>query len=206
MRYDQCDGCRETPERRHVHGYRRSTALAATEGDEALRAAVATHESVVTAASEAHNHRFKKSTGDGWLLTFDRVEDAIRAALCISDEHEGCEFGVRLALHVGDVAYEGGDVSGLAVNLAARLLGSNEAKIGGVWASGSVAVASTVADVTFVSRGRFEAKGFSSRVPIFQMIRGEGDELFSWSAWEFPDDDSWALITCRRWCGTTSTQ
>ena len=168
-----------------------STALAASDGDEALRGAVATHESVVTAAAEAHSYGFKKSTGDGWLLTFDRVEDAIRAALNISDEHEGGEFGVRLALHVGDVAYEHGDISGLAVNLAARLLASDEAQVGGGWASGSVAVASTVVEVTFVSKGKIEAKGFSSRVPIFRMIRGEGDELFSWSAWEFPDDDAW---------------
>ncbi len=71
-----------------------------------------------------HSGEVLKSTGDGLLVSFGSVVQAVECALAIQRE-----FGSRppealqhrIGIHLGDVFREGGDVVGDGVNLAARL-------------------------------------------------------------------------------------
>lgn len=82
-----------------------------------------------------------KLTGDGLLALFDSAVNAVEAATAIQRAIEFVEtatpedrrIAFRIALHVGDVVVEDGDVYGDAVNIAARL--EAEARPGGILVS-----------------------------------------------------------------------
>jgi adenylate cyclase len=77
----------------------------------------------------AHNGRLVKTTGDGFLVEFSSVVDALRCATefqarmaernaaASTDRH--IEF--RLGINVSDVVVEGGELFGDGVNVAVRL-------------------------------------------------------------------------------------
>jgi adenylate cyclase len=76
-----------------------------------------------------HNGRVVKTTGDGILIEFPSVVDAVRCAVAIQDDMRARNSGVapekriefRIGINVGDIIVEGGDVFGDGVNIAARL-------------------------------------------------------------------------------------
>jgi class 3 adenylate cyclase/TolB-like protein len=75
------------------------------------------------------NGRVVKTTGDGILIEFPSVVEAVQCAVAIQDEMRARNAGVapekriefRIGINVGDVIIEGGDVFGDGVNIAARL-------------------------------------------------------------------------------------
>ena len=78
-----------------------------------------------------HRGRIVKTTGDGLLVEFSSVVDALRCATQwqdamrkrgagISDDHR-IEF--RIGVHQGDIVVEDNDIFGDGVNVAARLEG-----------------------------------------------------------------------------------
>lgn len=74
-----------------------------------------------------HGGQVLKSTGDGLLLCFDSVVDAVTCALAIQEGFARRSAGAlqhRIGIHLGDVYHQGGDVAGDGVNLAARLQAS----------------------------------------------------------------------------------
>ena len=76
-----------------------------------------------------HRGRIVKTTGDGMLVEFRSVVDAVRCAVELQRgmaEHNAAvpkakrvEF--RIGIHQGDIIVEDGDIFGDGVNLAARL-------------------------------------------------------------------------------------
>ena len=76
-----------------------------------------------------HNGRVVKTTGDGILIEFPSVVDAVQCAVAIQDAMRARNADVaperriefRIGINVGDVIIEGGDVFGDGVNIAARL-------------------------------------------------------------------------------------
>src|SRR5438874_707711 len=79
-----------------------------------------------------HNGRVVKRTGDGTLVEFRSVVDAVRCAIEVQNAMIERNAGVpperriefRIGIHVGDVVEESdGDLMGDAVNIAARLEG-----------------------------------------------------------------------------------
>src|ERR1700741_4968974 len=91
-----------------------------------------------------HKGRLVKTTGDGLLVEFGSVLDALRCAVEVQREmgersaevapESRIEF--RLGINVGDVVVEDGDIFGDGVNVAARLEGL--AKPGGICVSARV--------------------------------------------------------------------
>ncbi len=75
------------------------------------------------------NGRIVKTTGDGILIEFASVVDAVQCAVAIQDGMRARNADVpaekrvefRIGINVGDVIIEGGDVFGDGVNIAARL-------------------------------------------------------------------------------------
>jgi adenylate cyclase len=76
-----------------------------------------------------HHGRIVKTTGDGLLVEFPSVVDAVRCAVDVQcgmveqnaaiSADERIEF--RIGINLGDVIAEGGDIFGDGVNIAARL-------------------------------------------------------------------------------------
>ena len=77
-----------------------------------------------------HNGRIVKRTGDGAIVEFRSVVDAVRCAIEVQNGILERNIGVpperriefRIGIHLGDVMEEGdGDLMGAGVNIAARL-------------------------------------------------------------------------------------
>jgi len=143
-----------------------STVRAAALGDEPWRDLLAEHDRLVRAALARHRGREIKSVGDGFLALFDGPARAVRAARSIVADVTALGLEVRAGVHAGEVELVDDDVAGLAVHIAARVMG--EAPAGRVLAS------STVHDLVVGSGLRFEDRGRKA-------LRGVPGE---WGLWE----------------------
>ncbi len=82
----------------------------------------------------AHGGRIVKTMGDGLLLEFPSVVEAVRCAVGLQEEMTRANAGVptdrrltfRIGVHAGDVIVDGDDIFGDGVNIAARLEGIAE--------------------------------------------------------------------------------
>ncbi|MGH2970211.1 MAG: adenylate/guanylate cyclase domain-containing protein, partial [Solirubrobacteraceae bacterium] len=113
-----------------------STIRAAAIGDEPWRDLLAEHDRIVRACLARNRGREVKSVGDGFLAVFDGPARAVRAARSVVAELTSLGLEVRAGLHTGEVELVGDDVAGLAVHIAARVMG--EAEGGRVLASSTV--------------------------------------------------------------------
>ncbi len=63
-----------------------------------------------------------KSMGDGWLVEFASVRDAIGCAIGVQRRLAGHDnLKLRIGVHIGDIVHEDDDIYGDGVNIAARL-------------------------------------------------------------------------------------
>src|SRR6201990_3201985 len=91
-----------------------------------------------------HKGRVVKTTGDGMLLEFASVVDAVRCAVVVQQAMPERNAGVaaddriewRIGINLGDVIVEGDDLYGDGVNIAARIEALADA--GGVFVSNTV--------------------------------------------------------------------
>jgi class 3 adenylate cyclase len=99
-----------------------STLTAAKLGDRSWRELLSGHFAAARSALDRFGGREIQTTGDGILATFDGPANALRAAEAIRDAaiHDGLR--VRAGVHVGEVQFAGGDVRGVAVHEAARIM------------------------------------------------------------------------------------
>jgi class 3 adenylate cyclase len=134
-----------------------STERAAVLGDRRWRELLERHDAIVRRQLEIHRGREIKTLGDGFLATFDGPARAIRCATAIREGLRGIGLEVRVGIHTGEVELIGDDVSGMAVNIGAR--------IGALGGAGEVLVSSTVRELVvgsgleFAERGSHTLKG-----------------------------------------------
>jgi TolB-like protein/class 3 adenylate cyclase len=101
------------------------------------------HRKVTDALVAKHGGRLVKTTGDGVLLEFPSVVDAVECAVAVQAVMAERNQGVpedrrmlfRIGINLGDILIEGDDILGDGVNIAARLEGIAEP--GGVCISSS---------------------------------------------------------------------
>jgi adenylate cyclase len=128
---------------------------------------------------DRHSGRIVKTTGDGILIEFGSIVDAVRCAIAIQrgmagrnaevPEHQRIEF--RIGAHVGDIVIEEGDIFGDGVNIAARLEGIAEP--GGICVSEDVSrQVRGKLDVEFVDRGNQQLKNISEPVRVYAIQFG----------------------------------
>jgi adenylate cyclase len=112
-----------------VVGYSR---LAGADEDRTLSRLRGLHSDLIDPGVAAHHGRSVKRTGDGSLIEFRSVVDAVRCAIEVQDAMVERNVGVpadrriefRIGVHLGDVVEEAdGDLMGDSVNIAARLEG-----------------------------------------------------------------------------------
>jgi hypothetical protein len=98
-----------------------------------------------------------KTTGDGLLATFDGPGRAIRCAAALGDELAGIDLQIRAGVHTGEIELRDGDVGGIAVHIAARVMAAA--------APGELRTSSTVrdlvvgSDIAMTDRGPHQLKG-----------------------------------------------
>src|SRR4051812_44798606 len=101
------------------------------------------HRAVADALIARHGGRIVKTTGDGLLLEFASVVDAVECAVAVQAIMAERNLGVpndarmlfRIGINLGDILIEGADILGDGVNVAARLEGIAEP--GGICLSGA---------------------------------------------------------------------
>src|SRR6202451_3053243 len=119
-----------------VVGYSR---LAGADEDRILARLRALRSDLIDPTIAVHHGRIVKRTGDGAIVEFRSVVDAVRCAIEVQNAMAERNAGVaedrrivfRIGIHIGDVVEESdGDLMGDGVNIAARLEGV--AKPGGI--------------------------------------------------------------------------
>src|SRR5271155_4783139 len=112
-----------------VAGYSR---LAGADEDRTLARLRALRSDLIDPTISVHNGRVVKRTGDGALVEFSSVVDAVRCAIEVQNGMVERNAGLprerriefRIGIHLGDVVEESdGDLMGDSVNIAARLEG-----------------------------------------------------------------------------------
>lgn len=99
-----------------------STARAASLGDAQWKSVLDRHDVTVRATVGRCGGAVVNTTGDGVLALMPSAAAAVRAATQVQDELTADGLQARIGIHVGDVDRRDDDVSGLAVNIAARAM------------------------------------------------------------------------------------
>jgi class 3 adenylate cyclase len=128
-----------------------STTRAAELGDRRWRDLVEAHDGLVRARLERHRGTEVKTLGDGFLATFDGPGRAIRCACDVRDAVRTLGLELRAGLHTGECEVSADDISGIAVNIGAR--------VGATAGPGEVLVSQTVKDLVAGSGLDFEDRG-----------------------------------------------
>jgi adenylate cyclase len=113
------------------------------------------HRAVADALVAKHGGRIVKTTGDGVLVEFPSVVDAVECAVAVqavmAERNEGVPTDrrmlFRIGINLGDILVEGDDILGDGVNIAARLEGIAE--------PGGICISSTAYDHV---RGKVEVE------------------------------------------------
>lgn len=132
---------------------------------------------VVRPVVSAFDGRIAKSIGDAFLVTFRSPTDALHWAMAVHDKlaesnagvPDDQRFEIRVAVNVGEVRVEQGDVFGEAVNIAARIEG--EAGPGEVYFSEAVCLVMTRSEVPYEEVGLRELKGIKDPVKLYRVPR-----------------------------------
>jgi class 3 adenylate cyclase len=144
-----------------------STALAVGLGDAAWRELLSQHNERARFELDRFRGREIDTTGDGFLALFDSSERAVRAAAGIC--HAAGELGIKIraGVHTGEVELVPGNVRGIAVHLAARVMAL--AGPGEVLVSATTYELLAGSGLIFEDRGLHELKGITGTRQIFAL-------------------------------------
>jgi class 3 adenylate cyclase len=134
-----------------------STSRAAEMGDSGWRSLLERHDALFRHALDRHRGREVKRTGDGFLATFDGPARAIRCAASVAEAMGSLGIEVRAGLHTGELEMMDGDLGGLAVHIAARVM--DRAAPSEVLVSGTVKDLVVGSGIDFQDRGEHELRG-----------------------------------------------
>ena len=131
---------------------------------------------LINPAVAQYRGRVVKTTGDGILIEFSSVVDAVRCALDVqrgvdsqnADVTAEQRIDFRVGINVGDVVVEGDDLLGDGVNVAARLEGISEP--GGICVSeAAYQQVRDKLDVSFEDAGEQQFKNIMRPVRVYRV-------------------------------------
>jgi TolB-like protein/class 3 adenylate cyclase len=148
-----------------------------------------------------HRGRIVKTTGDGLLVEFASVVDAVRCAVAVQQAVAERNTGVaadnrielRIGINLGDVIVEGDDLYGDGVNIAARI--EALADPGGVFVSNTVH--DHVRDrlpFVFEDLGEQQVKNIARPVRVYRVYDGGAAKAPAPAALPLPDKPSIAVL------------
>src|SRR5246127_135944 len=161
------------------------------------------HRKVTDALVAKHGGRLVKTTGDGVLLEFSSVVDAVECAVAVqavmAERNEGVpeeqHMLFRIGINLGDILIEGEDILGDGVNIAARL--ESIAEPGGICISSSAyeQVRGKV-PVEFTDLGEQTLKNIARPIRAFAVRAKDGATILpsSGTALPLPDKPSIAVL------------
>ena len=155
-------------------------------GQDETRTLAVMHEvrsGIIDPGLENFNGRLFKEIGDGLMLEFSSVNDAVMFSVDVqrqmvdynaqAPEHRRLEF--RIGINIGDVIVQGDDLMGDGVNIAARL--EPLAESGGICLSGVVrALIKTKLDLGFKDLGHKRFKNIANPIRVFSLGGGGGEK------------------------------
>ena len=145
-----------------------STATASRLGDNTWKQLMAEHNRLVRSRLERYLGKEVNTTGDGFLAMFASARGAIRCAMSIRDATAGIGLPVRIGVHTGEIELLPGDIGGVAVHAAARVMA-----LGG---ASDIMVSSSTRSLVdddalhFESTGEQELKGLSAPLGVFALM------------------------------------
>src|SRR5262249_848927 len=159
-----------------VAGYSRLTGL---DEEGTLKRLRKLRRELINPAVALHRGRIVKTTGDGILIEFPSVVEAVRCAVDVQRGMDGRNADVaadqriefRVGINVGDVVVEGEDLLGDGVNVAARLEGIAEP--GGICISeAAYQQVRDKLDVNFEDAGEQQLKNIARPVRTYRVRLG----------------------------------
>src|SRR5580700_10421870 len=181
-----------------VAGYSR---LVGADEEGTLAALKALRRELIDPSVAEHRGRIVKTTGDGLLVEFASVVDALRCAThfqpLIRERNAGTaadrRIEFRIGIHQGDVVVEEGDIFGDGVNVAARL--EALAEPGGICVSARVHEdAAGKLDIAFEDLGDQALKNIARPVRVYQVRRDDALSTISRPQLTLPDKPSIAVL------------
>ena len=157
------------------------------------------------------NGNIVKLTGDGMIVEFGSVVEAVQCAVAVQkkmlarEESQPADRRIqyRIAVNLGDVVFEDGDVFGDGVNIAARL--EALAEPGGIVVSGTAFdLLKSHVDVGYLPLGEKKLKNIATPVRVYQVT---GDQFTQpspvrkkrWGGWAATVAVAILFITCAGW-------
>jgi class 3 adenylate cyclase len=119
-------------------------------GDQRWTSLLDLHDKAIREQLRRFRGREIKTTGDGFVASFDGPARAIQCASAIIDANDRLGLQIRTGIHTGEVEVRGDDLAGFAVHVAAR--------IAAVAGPGQVLVSGTVKDLVAGSTIAFAPK------------------------------------------------
>ena len=142
-----------------------STRHATAMGDRRWRDLLDRHNAVMQSEINRFKGHVVKSTGDGFLATFDGPARAIHCALAVDERMGQLGIMIRAGLHTGEVELMDDDIGGIAVHIAARVL--ENARASEVWSSRTVKDLVVGSSFRFSEQGTYRLKGVAGAWPLF---------------------------------------
>src|SRR6516225_7140353 len=175
-----------------------------------LQALKAIRAELIDPTIAAHSGRLVKTTGDGLLVEFSSVIDALRCATEVQTSMAERNASVpadkriefRIGVHQGDVVIEDDDIFGDAVNIAARLEGLAEP--GGICVSARVrGDAAGKLDLAFEDMGPQELKNIARPLRVYRVRADRVGEavLVAQPSLPLPDKPSIAALPFQNMSG-----
>jgi class 3 adenylate cyclase len=142
-----------------------STATLARVGDPAWRDLLRRHNELAQFELDRFRGRLIKQTGDGLLALFDGTERAVRCASAIAAGSAAIGLPIRAGIHTGEIERIPGDIRGVAVHMAARVMAI--AGPGEILVSASTRELLAGSALEFEDRGNHELKGLPGSRQLF---------------------------------------
>ena len=142
-----------------------STRQASTVRDARWRELLDTHDRLARENVDHFQGRVIKMTGDGLLATFDGPARGVTCAVRLQRALARAGLQSRAGIHTGEIELRDGDVGGIGVHIAARVVGLAEP--GEVLATRTVKDLSVGADIAFEDKGVQPLEGLSEPWRLF---------------------------------------
>jgi class 3 adenylate cyclase len=150
-----------------------STDRAAQLGDQRWSDLLDRHDQSVRTQIGRFHGREINTIGDAFVATFDSPRRAIQCAQAIRDSLRAFDLDVRAGIHTGEIEVRGNDIAGLAVHIAARVVG--HASPGEVVVSGAVRPLLAGSVIEFEDRGEHQLKGVPDPWRIYAVVSSSPD-------------------------------
>ena len=145
-----------------------STSKLSSFGDKKWSKLMDSHDDIIFNKIKKYQGQFIKNTGDGSLVIFDGPIRAIKYALEFLSDIKSLGIECRCGLHIGQIEWRGSDVSGIAINIASRVMNLSKPN--------KVLITKTLGDliagskIKYANFGDYNLKGIAGNWKLLEII------------------------------------